>query len=525
MFRRVVRPPAAVRSGLPVPPAAILAGFWLTTLAAGLSPAAGKLKFVWPVLALGVGWSLLRNAPRHYVSFVWLLWFFTPFVRRLVDFGNHAFDRQNPCMLAPPLVTALCFFQLARRSHVWKQSDVTPFLMILGGAAYALARGIGSNGPLSPAYDSLEWFVPPAFALYLYVFRGELFPLEKTMQLTFTIGVLAMGVYGLLQFMSISTWDAFWMNTVPMASNGVAEPFKVRVFSTMNSPGPFSLIMMAALLLVPSGKGFLRWLSLGPGLAAFLLSMVRAAWGGYAAGMIFLAVRLTGKLKGRVLTIILTLVVVLTPLLMIGPVADQISKRMESLSDVQHDDSANVRTQMYIDEAATCFLNIGGSGLGSTGTSTKLTTADGKLGEKANFDSGVMNLPYVLGWPGAVLYLGGAFSLLLRVVRDRSVAKDFFLCSSAAICIGALGQLVFINTLIGVQGMVFWTFLGVCLAGRDNGAPPANDRPGRRVVAKRTAWVLGTGAESMGTAGAGMGGIRTGGTRTGVAGSTVAVAH
>jgi hypothetical protein len=485
-FGRRARP--AVRSGLPVSPTALMIGFWIITVIVGLSPAAGKLKFVWPAAALGVGWLLLKNAPRHYVSYLWLLWFFAPFVRRLVDFGNHGFDHQNPCMLAPPLVTALCFFQLAKRSWVWKQADVIPFLLIFGGAAYALARGVGEHGILSPTYDSLEWFVPPMLAAYLYVYRRELAPLDKTLQLTFSIGILVMGVYGLMQFLSVSPWDAFWMRSVEMASNGSPEPFKVRVFSTMNSPGPFSLIMMAGLLLVPSGKGLLRWISLGPGLVSFLLTLVRAAWGGYAVGMIYIAARVTGKLKGRVITVILTLAVVLLPLLTIGPVADQISKRMESLSSVQNDDSFNVRVAMYIDDASICFLNIPGAGLGSTGTSTKLDTAHGELGKFANFDSGLLNLPYVLGWPGAVLYLGGTFTLLLRVVRDKSVARDFFLCSSAAVAVGALGQMIFINTLIGVQGMVFWTFLGVCLAGRVTVPAVAEQAAAKREIPARFRW-------------------------------------
>jgi hypothetical protein len=141
---------------------------------------------------------------------------------------------------------------------------------------------------------------------------------------------------------------------------------------------------------------------------------------------------------------------------------------MESLQSVQNDNSATVRIDMYVTSAATCFLNIPGAGLGSTGTASKLQSADGKLGAMANFDSGVMNVPFVLGWPGTILYVGGTLSLLLRVLRDSSIGSNLFLSACLGILIGALGQMVFINTLIGVQGMVFWCFLGVCLAGGGN---------------------------------------------------------
>jgi hypothetical protein len=255
------------------------------------------------------------------------------------------------------------------------------------------------------------------------------------------------------------------MQSVPMASIGHPVPYEVRVFSTMNSPGPFSLVMMAGLLLVPSGRGLFRWLALGPGAISLLLSLVRASWGGYVAGLALIAAKASGRLRGRLIAIIVALAVVGLPLLTIGPVADTVSRRLDSFESMQDDSSFNIRMEMYATCAGICFLNVPGSGLGSTGTASKLQSASGQLGATANFDSGLLNIPYVLGWPGTLLYAGGILALLVRVLRQRAIGRDFFLCSCAGIVIGALGQMVFINTLIGVQGMVFWCFLGLCLAG------------------------------------------------------------
>jgi hypothetical protein len=94
-----------------------------------------------------------------------------------------------------------------------------------------------------------------------------------------------------------------------------------------------------------------------------------------------------------------------------------------------------------------------------------------------------MNVPFVLGWPGTILYVGGMLSLLLRVLRDSSIGSNLFLSACLGITIGALGQMIFINTLIGVQGMVFWCFLGVCLAGGGN-------QPKSRPAAMRNRTVL-----------------------------------
>jgi hypothetical protein len=461
--RHLVKRRVSPRGGLIVNPTLLVAGFWICTLALLSVGLGSKVRFAWPVIAMICGWFLLEHAPRHYISFAWLLWFFTPFVRRVVDMG--AWSPFNPCMLAPPLVTALCIVHLLRRSYLWRRPEVLPFLMIIAGGLYAYARGIGTNGLLGPSYDALEWIVPPSFAAFLVIYRDKLGLLERTLQTTFAIGVFVMGVYGVLQFISPMPWDVYWMQNVPMASNGQPLPYQVRVFSTMNSPGPFSLIMMAGVLLVPAGRSKFRWLAAGPGGVSLLLSLVRAAWGGFVVGLIATATLASGAVRSRLIIVIVALVLVGLPLLTIGPVADTISVRMNSFESIQSDNSLNVRIDLYVTNTETCLLNIFGAGLGSTGTASKLQNANGALGGGANFDSGVLNIPFVLGWPGAILYVGGVVTLLMRVLRTRAVGRDMFLCTCAGIAIGALGQMVFINTLIGVQGMVFWTFLGVCLGG------------------------------------------------------------
>ena len=58
--------------------------------------------------------------------------------------------------------------------------------------------------------------------------------------------------------------------------------------------------------------------------------------------------------------------------------------------------------------------------MGATGASTKLSSDSGELGKYGSFDSGVMNVPFVLGWPGTLLYLSGVVMLFSRTLRAAS---------------------------------------------------------------------------------------------------------
>ena len=112
--------------------------------------------------------------------------------------------------------------------------------------------------------------------------------------------------------------------------------------------------------------------------------------------------------------------------------------------------------------------------MGSTGVSTKLSTSAEDLVTYANFDSGIMNIPFVLGWPGALLYVSGLTWLLLNAWRGTGSSHDLLAAASRGIAAAVLAQLLFANTLVSVSGMVFWTFLGLSLAARLHHASAAD---------------------------------------------------
>ncbi len=444
-------------------------------MSAGLAAGLGSvLSYLYPLAALCAGLALYRRYPALYLGFALWLWLLTPGVRRLVDY-QAGWEPNSPVILAPFLVTALTSFTLFRHLPKLQISRYLPVGLVLLGVAYGYAVGLLNAGTFPATFDLLNWVIPVLLGFYLLV-HWRLYPdFRRVVQKTFTWGLVVLGAYGIAQYFSPAPWDQYWMENAPIGSIGFPEPLEVRVFSTMNSPGPFSVVVMAGLLLLLArggnrGGGYLRWPAVVLGVGSFLLSLVRSAYGGLAFGMLYMAAR-TPRLRLRLLGALAVAAVLSLPLLLVGPVAETVSSRLETIADLEDDVSLLARLDFYRDFAPQAFLNVAGDGLGSTGLSTRLGGDSGDLGGLGNFDSGVMNVPFVLGWPGTLLFVGGLSWLTARALTRRGaergpVRKDSFAGASQAVVASVLVQLVFANFLLGVTGVVFWVFLGLALAAR-----------------------------------------------------------
>jgi len=447
-------------------------------LAAGAS---GVLTYLYPAATLVVGALLYWHRPALYLGFTWWLWFLTPEVRRLVDY-QQGWNPVNPIMLAPYLVAGLASFALLYHLPKLQLSRLFPFGLIFLGLFYAYGVGAYRSGTLNATYDLLSWAVPVLFAFYLAVHWHAYADHRRAIQRTFVWGILVMGLYGLVQYFNPPAWDRYWMENAPMGSIGYPEPFEVRVFSTSNSPGTFAYIMMAGLLLTLSGGGLLRWPAAVAGYASFLLSLLRAAWGGWIMGLLFMIAQ-RGRFRLRLTATVLVMGLIAWPLVTFGPIAETVDERLQTVTELEEDTSFNQRLAFYAEFAPTAFFNPEGEGLGSTGLATKLSTAGGELGQFADFDSGLMNIPFVLGWPGALLYVTGLVWLLSYALRSGRSGSDLFAAASRGIVVAMLTQLVFVNALVGLSaGMVFWSFLGSSLAARSYHAKADDDRTTGEIV-------------------------------------------
>ena len=422
----------------------------------------GRLvEYFFPLGAFCVAAVLYWRSPAHYIGFVCWLFFLTPEVRRLADFVNGSFNQQSPIMVATLLAVALTGLTLIRRAALLGQRRAAPLVLIVIALLYAFVVGMAQVGPAAATFTLINWLYPVMVAFYLTVTWRHYPDYHRVLLKTFVYGGLLMSVYGLLEFVSPMPWDAFWLISSKMLSEGQPVPFGMRISSTMNSCGPFAVTLMTILLMSLAARGKARIVLGCVGIPALLLTSARSTWGGFAIALVYSFAMLDGKNRMRLMAGVLGLAVVAAPLMMIDQVAEPVLQRLSSIQDLGQDDSFQARADFYKSFMSSALTDIAGQGLGTTGLGSKLSN-DTAAQAMLNFDSGLMEVPYVMGWPGTLLYTTGIVMLLWRAYRaSRQHPSDLLAISGVGVAVAILSMMVFINTLTSVSGMFF--FLGVTL--------------------------------------------------------------
>lgn len=416
--------------------------------------------YLFPLYGFVLAVILYRSHVNLYVSHMWWLWFITPEIRRLVDY-QIGFQAVSPVMLTPYLVTGLTFFTVIHYLPSLNNKRIFPFVLAMLGIIFGYLVGIVNAGLLAATFGLLNWLLPVLFGVFVIIYWRSYDSIKRSTYRTFVWGTIVMGLYGLIQYINPPPWDRYWMIASKMFSIGLPLPYHVRVFSTMNSPGPFAMELMATLLMLSVGGSFWRIPAALFGYITFLLTLVRTAWGGWAVGLIYLVYHFKTKNTIRyVIGGILVLVLAL-PILSVGPLAKNIEKRVQSIQNVQQNASYQARVAFYEDFIFKSLDDPLGSGIGNVGVAARLSSS----GHVVDFDSGVMEIPYVLGWPGSVLFIVGSIWTLLYVTLNKFNSKDPFIAIYAAIALADFVAIIFFNSLIGTSGMLFWGFCGMSIAG------------------------------------------------------------
>ena len=436
--------------------------------AAGAVPGVGKIvRLIFPAGAFAVGGFLYLRYPILYLGFTWWLWFLTPWVRRLIDLKS-GWAEPNPVLLAPFLATFFTLITFLRHLPKSYRQGSLPFVLSFTGVFYAALLGFvnGKYGFHQSVLDqgetslttaptvlilrTLEWAIPILCGFHLYVNWPNYLEYRRNILRTFRWGVLVMGVYGIVQYTIAPEWDRFWL--MNMMKNGfgfgLPEPFGMRVFSTMNSAGPFAHAMMAGLLLLLADQGIIRFLAAGPGYLSLLLTLVRAAWGGWLLAFLVFSNSLKAKLQMRLIITILVIGIIAFPFTTVEPIATVVNSRLQTFSNVEEDVSYQARTAAYNWAWKVVPFQFLGNGFGLPGR-----------------DSALIDVALAMGWLGGIPYLSGFLILLFKVLQNLKIRFDPFLSATSAIVIGSVGMLVLNNVFTGVQGVILWSFLGISAAG------------------------------------------------------------
>jgi hypothetical protein len=436
---------------LPAPAwTAILALVLFTTLSI-LVGGSSLLNIAFPVLSLGVGAFLYFRYPILYIGFSWWIWFLTAFIRRIVDFRS-SYTEPSPLLLAPYLVSAITLVSVFQHLPKAYRQGGLPFILALAGAFYGFLIGLINLPTFTVLVSFLGWLCPLTFGFHLLINWRNFPSYYQNIQRTFAWGTLVMGVYGIYQYLVAPEWDRLWLiNSGMISAQGSPIPFGLRVWSTMHSGEPFAAIMCAGLLLQLSNKpGVLNLSASVAGYIAFLLSTVRSAWIGWLVGLITLGSSLKAKNQIRLIVIVVMLGMIVVPLANIGSFSETITSRFNTFSNLEEDNSAQVRKETYNSVIGPALTNFIGDGVGSPG-----------------MDSAFLSILISLGWPGTICYVGGMLLLIFSLFQNSEGSSDFFLGTARAIVMSCLVRIpVNGSAIAGVGGFLLWGFLGLGIASR-----------------------------------------------------------
>lgn len=431
-------------------------GIFLLTTLAGLAGGGGSLfPPLFVSLAVAAGLAAYYREPERYLTIVFGLVFFTPWVRRVFDL-QHGYNPTNVVLLAPVLVTLISALTIAHRARELRGTMLFPFIFTLAAVGYAYLVGVLKNGFTPATYAMLTWIAPISFAAHLNL-NWRILPRLRDSFLTFLQWALpVIAAYGIYQLVRPPAWDTYWMQAASVASVGTPIPFGFRAFGTLNMPGPYAVALLVGMLFLlgTSRRGVIISLSLG--LIALMLTRTRSSWAALVVGL--LIVQFMGPIRRSVRNyfIILFMAVLAIPLLSLDVFRDTITSRLASFASISEDNSFKSRVQLSYMATQAIYASAEGEGLGSTGGGTKLLRVE----RQASIDNGFLEVFYVLGWPGGALLTMGLAGNLLTLLRFRDAREDAFANSARAVFWSLLSMLLIGEIFSGSVGVMFWGAYG-----------------------------------------------------------------
>ena len=441
---------------LPQPALAWIAilGFALFSLASILAGAGNLLNLAFPVGAFIVGFFLYVRYPILYFGFTWWMFFLTPLVRRLADYHS-GFTDPSPILLSPFLVVLASFSTLYRHFPKTNRQRGLPFTFTFIGLLYGLFIGLTRGSASHVLVDALQWLSPVLFAFHIFSNWRQYPSYRENFLKNYIWAVLVSGIYGVFQYITAPEWDTYWQIKAEFTTAGIPEPLGIRVWSTMNAPLPFGMMMMAGLLLLFSYRGFLRLPASIFGYLSFMLSLVRTAWSGWFIGIFTLISTLKPNHRVRLIISIAVMALLIIPLTTIDPFAEVINSRFESFSSLEDDGSGLARQETYRLLLMPALTTVVGYGFGH------LPDFGG-----IPLDSAILTMLFRLGWLGTIFYFGGWLLLALDLFRGSISHIDPVVSTARAIVISTLITMPLGPVMIGLPGAVLWGFLGIGLAGQ-----------------------------------------------------------
>ena len=386
-------------------------------------------------------------------------------LRRLLDWGEGHYDPTPVLSLLPLLAT---FLMVPAVLANWRRLPGAMRLAavpLVAAMAYGTAVGVVGYG-LGAVYTCAEYVTPLIVLYFAVACRPTAQVLQRWVVVLGTLGVLA-GAYGIYQWTSLPPWDAAWLIWSGMSSSmGGARAFQMSICSTLESRGPaaiFFAITTAMFIALPVLRR--RGGVLLAAVPAIALLLTQARTGVVYLVMALLASAVFARQRGGGVKILLALcAIAVVTVVVLGQQehSTAIFNRIATLSDVEADQSTNIRVDIANRGFKTVLQNPLGFGFGSGGSSSKL----GNVEQDAVSDNGYLDILSTLGVPGTLLYGIGLFLVVRLAVVNRRMATAGEATTSfgLGLLLAMVPALVIGNCLTSAHASYVWIILSRHLA-------------------------------------------------------------
>ncbi len=430
-------------------------GFILVTFA-GLAGAGGRaFAPAWAVLAAFTAFTLVTRSPAAFLAFTVSLWFYTPLVRRVLDL-QHGFTPTNLALAAPVLASTVALLTVLRFARELRGVLFAPALLVIAAVTYGFLVGALRNGVVPAFYAYLTWLSPAMIGLHTALHWRRYPEFRDTFLRTLAWGIGPAALYGIVQFVVMPPWDAYWMISTDLQSIGDPVPYSVRVFGPMTMPGTFAVVMEVGLLLLLSANVRGRLPSLVLGFIGLLLSRIRTAWLGFVFGLVLQFITQPVRRLPRNWITIAVMALLSLPVITIPRIREGITDRLSSITAGNEDSSVRSRVMVARAGYALVLDYAEGAGLGATGSAV---TARSKGGIR-NFENGLLEVFYLFGWPGGLLFFLGMIGIVLQGMRLADGRFDQFANAVRSGAAALLASLLISEIFTGAAGTLFWVLIG-----------------------------------------------------------------
>lgn len=430
-------------------------GFILVTFA-GLAGVGGRVFApAWAVLAAFTAFTLVTRSPAAFLAFTVSLWFYTPLVRRVLDL-QHGFTATNLALAAPVLASTVALLTVLRFARELKGELFAPALLVIAAVTYGFLVGALRNGVVPAFYAYLTWLSPAMVGMHTALHWRRYPEFRDAFLRTLAWGIGPAALYGIVQFVVMPPWDAYWMISTDLQSIGDPVPYSVRVFGSMTMPGTFAVVMEVGLLLLLSANVRGRLPSLVLGFIGLLLSRIRTAWLGFVFGLVLQFLTQPARRLPRNWITIAVMALLSLPVITIPRIREGITDRLASITAGNED--ASVRSRVMVARAGYALVldYAEGAGLGATGSAV---TARAKGGIR-NFENGLLEVFYLFGWPGGLLFFLGMIGIVLQGMRLADARFDQFANAVRSGAAALLASLLISEIFTGAAGTLFWVLIG-----------------------------------------------------------------